>query len=213
VIRLRHKTTLPKFLTQDTQNEPAPEVLTGLEPRLRPHTLHLEATSARNRLPVRSLGQAGPLRPMQTDRRDLSRALPPAYWRGDVRNVHVTGTLAGMPAARTGAERYLARRLEDPEYRQAYEEARERIEQIDLVIRAFDARREELHLTKAELARRAGVKPEAIRRLFSAEKPNPTLTTLVALAGALDLEIRPTPRGPSATRARSAASGTRRRSA
>ena len=59
-----------------------------------------------------------------------------------------------------------------------------------------------------------GVKPEAIRRLFSAEKPNPTLTTLVALAGALDLEIRPTPRrGASATRARSAASGTRRRSA
>ncbi|HEX5365406.1 MAG TPA: helix-turn-helix transcriptional regulator [Acidimicrobiales bacterium] len=114
----------------------------------------------------------------------------------------------------TGAERYLARRLEDPEYRQAYEEARERIEQIDSVIRAFDARREELHLTKAELARRAGVKPEAIRRLFSAEKPNPTLTTLVALAGALDLEIRPTPRrGASTTRARSAASGTRRRSA
>lgn len=116
--------------------------------------------------------------------------------------------------ARTGAERYLAHRLEDPEYRQAYEEARERIEQIDSVIRAFDARREELRLTKAELARRAGVKPEAIRRLFSAEKPNPTLTTLVALAAALDLEIRPTPR-PAAptTRARSAASGTRRRSA
>ena len=136
-------------------------------------------------------------------------------WTGsaDVRNVHVTGTLNDMTEP-TGAERYLARRLEDPEYRQAYEEARERIEQIDSVIRAFDARREELHLTKAELARRAGVKPEAIRRLFSAEKPNPTLTTLVALAGALELEIRPTPRrGASTTRARSAASGTRHRSA
>ena len=102
----------------------------------------------------------------------------------DVRNVDVTATLSGMAAAQTGAERYFARRLEDPEYRQAYEEARERIEQIDSVIRVFDARREELQLTKAELARRAGVKPEAIRRLFSAEKPNPTLTTLVALAGA-----------------------------
>lgn len=119
-----------------------------------------------------------------------------------------------MAAAQTGAERYFARRLEDPEYRQAYEDARERIEQIDSVIRVFDARREELHLTKAELARRAGVKPEAIRRLFSAEKPNPTLTTLVAVAGALDLEIRPTPRrGASATRERSATSGTRHRSA
>lgn len=132
----------------------------------------------------------------------------------DVRNADVTVTLGGMAAPQTGAERYFARRLKDPEYRKAYEEARERIEQIDSVIRAFDARREELHLTKAELARRAGVKPEAIRRLFSAEKPNPTLTTLVALAGALDLEIRPTPRpSASTTRARSAASGTRRRSA
>jgi DNA-binding phage protein len=132
----------------------------------------------------------------------------------DVRNVDVTATLDGMATAQPGAERYLARRLEDPEYRQAYEEARERIGHIDSVIRALDARREELHLTKAELARRAGMKPEAIRRLFSAEKPNPTLTTLVALAGALGLEIRPTP-GPSAstTRTRSGASGTRRRSA
>lgn len=123
-----------------------------------------------------------------------------------MRNVDVTGTLDRMATARTGAERYLARRLEDPEYRQVYEEARERIDQIDSVIRAFDARREELQLTKADLARRAGVKPEAIRRLFSAERPNPTLTTLVALAGALELEILPTPRrGTSATSARSSA--------
>ena len=99
-----------------------------------------------------------------------------------------------MTQPRTGAERYLANRLEDPEYRAAYEQARERVDQIDTVIRAFDARRTELKLTKAELARRAGVKPEAIRRLFSAEKPNPTLSTLVALAGALDLEFRPEPR-------------------
>lgn len=120
-----------------------------------------------------------------------------------------------MAEPRTGAERYLARRLEDPEYRTAYEQARERIDQIDTVIRVLDDRRTELKLTKAELARRAGVKPEAIRRLFSAEKPNPTLATLVALAGALDLELRPQPRRPRAgtTRGRSAASGTRRRTA
>ncbi len=110
-----------------------------------------------------------------------------------------------MKSVPTGAERYLASRFEDPEYRQAYREARERIDQIDSVIRAFDLRREELHLTKAELARRAGVKPEAIRRLLSAEKPNPTLSTLVALAGALDLEIRPTPRQAARTKARSGA--------
>ncbi len=131
-----------------------------------------------------------------------------------MRNLYVTAMLKTMTAKQTGAERYFARRLTDPEYRQAYEEARERIEQIDSVIRILDARREELHLTKAELARRAGVKPEAIRRLFSAERPNPTLTTLVALARALELEIMPTPcRGASTTQARSAASGTRRRNA
>jgi DNA-binding phage protein len=134
---------------------------------------------------------------------------------GDVRNTHVTATMDVMAEARTGAERYLASRLKDAEYRAAYEQAKERIDQIDGLIRALDDRRTELNLTKADLARRAGVKPEAIRRLFSAEKPNPTLATLVALAGALDLELRPQPRRPRAgtTRAPSAASGTRRRTA
>lgn len=99
-----------------------------------------------------------------------------------------------MAGSRTGAERYLAERLKDPEYREAFDAARERIHQIDVVIRAFDERREELELSKAELARRAGVKPEAIRRLFSADRPNPTLNTLVALASALDLELKPRPR-------------------
>ena len=120
-----------------------------------------------------------------------------------------------MTEPRTGAERYLARRLADPEYREAYDQARERISQIDAVIRALDNRRVELNLSKADLARRAGVKPEAIRRLFSAERPNPTLSTLVALAGALDLQIRPEPRSQRGepTRAPSAASGTRLRTA
>lgn len=94
----------------------------------------------------------------------------------------------------TGAERYLAARLSDPEYRTAYDAARSRIDQIDAVLRVLDERRAALHLTKAELGRRAGIKPAAIRRLFSAQRPNPTLDTIVALAGVLDLEIRPAPR-------------------
>lgn len=132
-----------------------------------------------------------------------------------MRNTDVTATILVMAKSRTGAERYLARRLEDPGYRKAYEQAKERIGQIDGVIRALDERRAELNLTKADLARRAGVKPEAIRRLFSAEKPNPTLNTLVAVAGALELELRPEPRRPrgGTTRARTDASGTQRRSA
>jgi DNA-binding phage protein len=100
---------------------------------------------------------------------------------------------------RTGAERYLSSRLNSPEYRAEYQTARDRIARIDTVVRSLDGRREEMGLAKAELARRAGMKPEAIRRLFSVERPNPTLSTLVALAGALDLEIRPEPL-PSQTR-------------
>jgi transcriptional regulator with XRE-family HTH domain len=120
-----------------------------------------------------------------------------------------------MTEPRTGAERYLARRFDDDEYRDAYDRAAERIQQIDEVIRALDDRRVELDMSKAELARRAGVKPEAIRRLFSAQRPNPTLGTLVALAGALGLRLRPEeqPESAASSRGLSAASGTRRRTA
>ena len=93
--------------------------------------------------------------------------------------------------ARTGAERYFDERLKDPDYRAAYERARRRIEQIDNLVRALDDRREELGITKAELARRADLAPEAVRRLFSTDQPNPTIATLAALADALGVEFVP----------------------
>lgn len=89
----------------------------------------------------------------------------------------------------TGAERYLAEQTRDPEYRDAYEEARRRIDQVDNLVRALDGRREQLGLTKADLARRADLAPEAVRRLFSADSPNPTASTLAALADALELDL------------------------
>ena len=95
--------------------------------------------------------------------------------------------------ARTGAERYLTERKGDPEYRLAYAAARRRIDQIDSIIRILDQRRCSLELSKAELARRANLRPEVIRRLFSAERPNPTLSTLVALAEALEMELAAEP--------------------
>ncbi|WP_416246629.1 helix-turn-helix domain-containing protein [Candidatus Poriferisodalis multihospitum] len=98
-----------------------------------------------------------------------------------------------MAAARTGAERYLRDRRTDAEYERAYDAARHRIDQIDGIIRILDQRRCRLQLSKAELARRAGLRPEVIRRLFSAENPNPTLSTLVALAGALELKMTAAP--------------------
>ena len=96
-------------------------------------------------------------------------------------------------SALTGAERYLKNRREDLDYDRAYISARHRIDQIDDLIRALDERRCDLNLSKAELARRADLRPEVIRRLFSAESPNPTLSTVVALAGALKLELTTEP--------------------
>lgn len=90
---------------------------------------------------------------------------------------------------RTGAERYLEGRLKDAEYRAAYSHAREQIAQVDRVIRVLDERRSELSITKAELARRAEMPPDAVRRLFSAGPSNPTLRTLTAIAEVLGLDI------------------------
>ena len=112
----------------------------------------------------------------------------------------------------TGAERYLRRRMQDADYRAAYVAARQRIDHIDRVVAALDLRRQELELSKAELARRAEMPPEVVRRLFSADRPNPTLQTLVALAEALDLDLVPS-RRDDLTSSPDAIVETRRRSA
>lgn len=94
---------------------------------------------------------------------------------------------------KTGFDRYFERRMDDPGFAEAYAEARARIDAIDRVIRSLDAAREELGISKAELARRIGVRPESMRRLFSAPSPNPTLDTVVAVARALHLTVRVEP--------------------
>ena len=96
-----------------------------------------------------------------------------------------------MRKTRTGAEQYFAKRAGDEEYAAAYDEARRRIDQIDSLVRALDQRRTALGLTKADLARRADLAPEAVRRLFSVDAPNPTIATLTALADTLGLELVP----------------------
>jgi len=96
--------------------------------------------------------------------------------------------------AKTGAERYFDARRKDPDYRAAYDEARERVRRTDELVRSLDACREARGLTKAELARQAGLPPEAVRRLFTMRSPNPTAGTLVALAGALGLDVVAVPK-------------------
>jgi len=130
---------------------------------------------------------------------------------------------------RTAAEEHFARRHADPEYAAAYETASRRIAMFDEVVRSLDARLKELGLTKAELSRRANMPPAAVRRLFSQQRKNPTLTTLVAIADALDMQLCMVPRdnsiaqvevgtgshagAPTVSEGPSPASGTRRRTA
>lgn len=89
----------------------------------------------------------------------------------------------------TGAEKYFADRMSDPVYRAEHAAATERIRSTDAIVRALDEKREASGLSKAELARRADLLPEAVRRLFSADNANPTLGTIMALAGALKVEL------------------------
>lgn len=109
--------------------------------------------------------------------------------------------------ARTGAERYFRRRLGDADYAAAYRAARDKIDRVDALVRAIESRRQELGLTKAELARRAGLKPEAIRRLLTANEPNPTLATLLSIAKALESSLAFLPSAASRNAGRAASSG------
>jgi transcriptional regulator with XRE-family HTH domain len=63
-------------------------------------------------------------------------------------------------------------------------------------MRELDRLRIAAGMPKAELARRVGKQPAAIRRLFSSQA-NPELETVAALAVALDAEIKIIPKKPS----------------
>lgn len=105
-----------------------------------------------------------------------------------------------MTRVRTAFERDLRRNLKDPVFRAEYERSRARAEANDRVLSQLDARRRALGLSKAELARRAHANEVVIRRLFSARDQNPTFATLIDVAHALGLELRPTsPRRTAAT--------------
>ena len=92
-------------------------------------------------------------------------------------------------ATRTGAERYIAAEKRDPAFRKAHADAARRIRQVDELVRTLDDARERRGMTKAELARQAGMAPEVVRRLFTADGVNPTAATLIALADVLDVEV------------------------
>jgi ribosome-binding protein aMBF1 (putative translation factor) len=87
-------------------------------------------------------------------------------------------------------QRRRAKRMRDPEYRQAYQRASRGIEQTDRVIRELDSLRIDLGISKAELARRIDRNAPSIRRLFTASQARPELPLVAAIADALGAEVR-----------------------
>ena len=107
-------------------------------------------------------------------------------------------------------ERRRERRMQDPEYRAAYEQATREIAQTDAVIRQLDALRVDLGISKAELARRVNRNASSVRRLFTASQVRPELPLIVALADALGAELRVVPRTSQAQQATREPGGQRR---
>jgi ribosome-binding protein aMBF1 (putative translation factor) len=58
------------------------------------------------------------------------------------------------------------------------------------MLQLIDAERERAGLSKADLARKIGVSPATVRRLFTSPTSNPTLRTIVDLFLALDLDFQ-----------------------
>jgi ribosome-binding protein aMBF1 (putative translation factor) len=95
-------------------------------------------------------------------------------------------------------QRRHAQKMDDPEFRAAYDRATREVAQTDAVIRALDALRIDLGMSKAELARRVNRNASSVRRLFSAGQARPELPLIVALADALGAELRVVPRSQTA---------------
>jgi DNA-binding phage protein len=90
-------------------------------------------------------------------------------------------------------DRWLAEQLEDPELRAEYERERREIAVVDAIVNALDELRAQHGISKADLAREIGKHPASVRRLLTAPG-NPELRTIVAVADALDAEIKVVPR-------------------
>lgn len=97
-------------------------------------------------------------------------------------------------------DRRLARRLEDPEYREHFERAYREITTVDAIVNILDSLRSDHGMSKAELARRIEKNPASVRRLLTASG-NPELRTVVAIADALNADVKIVPRRRRASRA------------
>lgn len=83
--------------------------------------------------------------------------------------------------------------LADPAFRQQYLLESERIATIDRIISQLEEVREQLGMSKADLARAIGRSPESIRRLMTAKSINPQLSLVAEIASALGYRVTLSP--------------------
>lgn len=93
------------------------------------------------------------------------------------------------PTKKTGLDKFFGEQMKSPSFAKSYAEARAEVDAIDGMVRALDAAREKAGLTKADLAAAIDARPEVVRRLFTQKDPNPTISTLIRLAGALGYRV------------------------
>jgi DNA-binding phage protein len=91
---------------------------------------------------------------------------------------------------KTGFDAFVDEQMRDDGFARDYADARRTIDAVDRIVRALDAARIDLGMTKAELARRISAKPEIVRRLLTSSTPNPTLATIVRVAEALGYKVQ-----------------------
>jgi DNA-binding phage protein len=94
---------------------------------------------------------------------------------------------------RTAFDAFVDARMKDKEFAAGYRQAAREIQSVDRIVRTLDKARIDLGMSKAELARRISAKPEIVRRLLTEEHANPTVATIVKLAGALGLRLELVP--------------------
>jgi predicted XRE-type DNA-binding protein len=85
----------------------------------------------------------------------------------------------------TNFEEFEGELLQDPEIRKEYEDLKPKYEMIQSLIK----RRNQLRMSQSQLARTVGTKQPAISRLERGEFNNVTLSTLIKVAHALDLDL------------------------
>jgi len=79
--------------------------------------------------------------------------------------------------------------MKDPALTSSYRETRAVVDSTDTLVRALDKTRILAGVSKADLARRVDVRPEVVRRFFTAADANPTLATVLKLVDALGLHL------------------------